>query len=380
MRMILAVTSAAVTAVIVSAAVIPMNTRLQRTQQVADRIETTVRWNAPQNPRGTPPPDQYEVEVRDDTVVLANSLGESDTRAVQFSVPYPCGDTIILNARVRAWNAQWPEPSAWDTSSSETWFRACPIVISGPPDAVTIETDTASTSPQDTVPPLGVTDLTYVGDLTLTWTEVSDGAGGPANYDLRFGCPTLEWGPTYPTSVTVQGTQVGATVTLSIAPPMPPCDYRMVSYRGILDSTAVFGGFSNVVTVTDTALTEPVVLLPLTLYPDGTARWLRDEPDGRAHITDGQSLGLCWYGVGEPVAIHPDGTYQTFVYGMFPSNCPTTEIGLPSDLPVYDASQVSIRCQGADSVFTPRVSADGARITCGEQGVWDGSVFATYGN
>lgn len=98
--------------------------------------------------------------------------------------------------------------------------------------------------PPDTValgPVEEVLDFAFVG-TRLEWTEVDNGGGEPADYDLRIGCPTISWGSASSSAVQLEGSAVGASRVVDVTPqPAPSCEYMMVSYRGTLNQDAVFG-------------------------------------------------------------------------------------------------------------------------------------------
>jgi hypothetical protein len=112
-----------------------------------------------------------------------------------------------------------------------------------------------------------VNDLAIVtvtdSSLIVAFTEVSSGAGTPANYDVRTRTGTTSsWGAA--TSVTlgtcatpVIGTTAGARRQCSILGLLPATAYtvQLVAFRGLLNGTAVFGGLSN--TATATSSTKP---------------------------------------------------------------------------------------------------------------------------
>ena len=98
--------------------------------------------------------------------------------------------------------------------------------------------------------------------VTLSFTQVSNGAGGPAKYDVRYAPSPINWGTA--TSVTsgtcatpVAGSAPGATLTCTVLglSASTKYDFRLVAFRGTLDVDAVFGGLSNVATATTTAAT-----------------------------------------------------------------------------------------------------------------------------
>src|SRR5882724_4558313 len=115
---------------------------------------------------------------------------------------------------------------------------------------------------------------------TLSFTEVTDGAGLPASYDLRFALGTLVWptaiGTAYP------GTSVGTKRTLTVVGLTPGSAYQfqVLAYRGTLDVNAVFGALSSVAQGTTAAST---VVLPPPPPPSGG--W-PNEPTGMTLVTD----------------------------------------------------------------------------------------------
>jgi len=117
--------------------------------------------------------------------------------------------------------------------------------------------------------PAQVTDLAVTGvttsGLTLAFTEVDDGTGQPAKYDFRYAVGTIAFGSA--TDVAqgtcvrpVLGTAIGTRRTCTILGLTSSTGYQvqLVSYRGTLDSNAVFGPLSNVASGTTAASTAPV--------------------------------------------------------------------------------------------------------------------------
>ncbi len=108
------------------------------------------------------------------------------------------------------------------------------------------------------VNPGTVTDLAVVGvadtGVTLAFTEVNDGTGLPASYNVRYQVGTITWGSTA-TSVTrgtcaspLAGTAIGAKRTCTVLGLTPATAYQvqLVAFRGTLNLNAVFGGLSNI--------------------------------------------------------------------------------------------------------------------------------------
>lgn len=109
--------------------------------------------------------------------------------------------------------------------------------------------------------PGAVTDLEVLGAkesrVHIKFTQVGDGSGGPAKYDIRFSEPPIRWGSATVVSegscaTPVRGSDAGAKLTCWIEGLEPGTEYeiQLVSYRGILNEDAVFGDLSNVVRAT----------------------------------------------------------------------------------------------------------------------------------
>lgn len=107
--------------------------------------------------------------------------------------------------------------------------------------------------------------------ITLEWTEVDDGAGGPASYAVRYGSPTISWGDAFETEVSVAGTSVGATATHTFEGLGSGTDYefQLVSYRGTLGEAVTFGDLSNVAAGSTEAV-EPGEPASVTVTPPST--------------------------------------------------------------------------------------------------------------
>jgi len=130
--------------------------------------------------------------------------------------------------------------------------------------------------------PAGVTDLAVAAttdtSATLSFTEVDDGTGGPASYDIRFLPTPLVWGGAVPSvkrgtcATPFAGTAIGARRTCTVLglTTGTAYDFELVSYRGTLMVNAVFGPLSNV--ASGTART-PVV--PVTPTAPGTVTDLK---------------------------------------------------------------------------------------------------------
>ncbi|MEK7784694.1 MAG: fibronectin type III domain-containing protein, partial [Chloroflexota bacterium] len=98
-----------------------------------------------------------------------------------------------------------------------------------------------------TTPPVGVVGTvsnlsaaaTGANSATLSFTEVTDGTGLPAKYDVRFSSSGALWGDAPPVSQgtcasPLAGTTVGATKTCTVLGLSPATDYQfeLIPFRG----------------------------------------------------------------------------------------------------------------------------------------------------
>src|SRR6266566_1777026 len=99
---------------------------------------------------------------------------------------------------------------------------------------------------------------------TLSFTEVTDGAGAPASYDVRYAAGTILWSSATDVTrgtckVPMAGTTIGATRRCSVLGLAAGTAYQfqLVAFRGTLNVNAVFGLLSNVASGTTTGAPPP---------------------------------------------------------------------------------------------------------------------------
>ncbi len=129
------------------------------------------------------------------------------------------------------------------------------------------------------IKPGQVTDLavsaTSDSGVTLTFTEVTDGVGQPASYDVRDATGTFSWAAG--TSVTrgtcatpMAGAAIGAKRDCSVLGLEPGTTYtfQLVAFRGTMQQNAVYGARSNQVSGTTTVAVAPgVPVATVTVSP-----------------------------------------------------------------------------------------------------------------
>src|SRR5438552_2673029 len=100
---------------------------------------------------------------------------------------------------------------------------------------------------------LSVTTMTDTS-VTLAFTELDDGTGLPASYDVRYAVAPLSWGSAASVgrgtcAIPVAGSAIGAKLSCTIVGLAADTGYQfqLVAFRGLLETpSTVFGDLSNV--------------------------------------------------------------------------------------------------------------------------------------
>ena len=95
--------------------------------------------------------------------------------------------------------------------------------------------------------------------VTLAFTQVDDGTGQRAKYDIRYAVAPMSWGSANSVAggtcaTPVAGTAVSSTLTCTVLGLSPSTNYnfQVTAFRGTQNAAAVFGGVSNVAAATTT--------------------------------------------------------------------------------------------------------------------------------
>jgi len=172
-----------------------------------------------------------------------------------------------LTGRTVTWASSAPAVATVNAGGLVTAVSAGSATITATSEGVQ---DTASvTATVKVTNPGTVTDLRVTGvsdsSVTLAFTEVTDGAGAPAKYDIRWVAGKLSWSSATDVArgsctVPMAGTAVGATRSCTVLGLTGGTSYQfqLVALRGTLNLNAVFGGFSNVASGTTGSNTAPV--------------------------------------------------------------------------------------------------------------------------
>ena len=148
---------------------------------------------------------------------------------------------VALMARRFGWISAIPMLAVCSADHSTT-------IVAGPPAAVTN---------------LGVQSTTD-NTATLSFTQVEDGMGQPAKYDVRFAAAPISWASAASVSsgtcaTPLNGNAIGASLACTVQGLSPATEYnfQVVAYRGTLNSQAVLGQASNVADGTTTGGSNP---------------------------------------------------------------------------------------------------------------------------
>jgi len=173
------------------------------------------------------------------------------------------------------------------------------IVCSGSESTGTVETPDPGT----------VSDLSAAAptnsSVNLSFTQVDDGTGAPAKYDVRYGVAPMSWGSatsvaTGSCATPMMGNGVGSTMSCVVQGLSPSTSYnfQLVAFRGSLNGAAVFGGVSNMVAASTTGSPPPPpVVTTVTVSPpsasigvSGTTTLQATVKDQNGNVMTGQTV------------------------------------------------------------------------------------------
>ena len=214
-----------------------------------------------------PPPAVASVSVTPATASV--TLGQT----TQLTATPRDASGNALTGRVVTWASSNSAVASVNASGLVTGVAAGSATITATSEgksgtsAITV---TAPLTNPGTVTNLSVASVTP-NSVTLSFTEVHNGAGAPATYDVRYAVSPLSWGSATPVAqgtcaVPLAGTTIGATRTCTVQGLSASTSYQfqLVAFRGTLNVDAVFGNLSNVASGTTAASTAPVATVTVT--------------------------------------------------------------------------------------------------------------------
>ncbi len=191
-------------------------------------------------------------------VTPATSSVTLGSGGVQFAAVLKSASGNVLTGQAVTWSSSNTAVATINASGLASTVAAGTATItatSGTASGTAALTVTAIPAP-GTVSNLSVA-ATADTAATLTFTQVTDGAGGAASYDVRYAVSPLTWATaTHATRGTcttpVAGTTVGSALTCTVfgLTANTAYQFQVVAFRGTLNVNAVLGGLSNVASAT----------------------------------------------------------------------------------------------------------------------------------
>jgi len=255
--------------------------------------------------------------LADTALVSISAVPVASVTVSPAAASLTAGQTVQLAAVTRdsAGNVLTGRTVTWTTTNSGVATVSATGLVAGVATGsatVTANSEGKSNTAAVTVTtsvtnPGTVTDLAVVGvadtGVTLAFTEVSDGTGQPASYDVRYQVGTIAWGGAASSvspgtcATPVAGTAIAAKRTCTVLGLTPATAYQfqLIAFRGTLALNAVFGGLSNIVgatttgSVTGSGAPQPGPSDPI-IFQDGfesgdLSSWTQDPSAGRYSLS-----------------------------------------------------------------------------------------------
>jgi len=216
------------------------------------------------------------------------------------------GSGNVLTGRTIVWASGNGSMASVNGSGLVTGVTAGSATITATSEGQSGSAAMTVTSPAP-APPGAVTDLgiSAVTDssVTISFTEVTDGTGSPASYDVRFAVGTISWGSATEVSrgtcaTPVAGTAIGTKRTCTVLGLAASTTYgiQLVAFRGTLGANAVFGALSNATSGT-TAAGAPAPVATVVVSPGsasvgvgGTQQFTTTLKDASGNVLTGRTV------------------------------------------------------------------------------------------
>lgn len=210
------------------------------------------------------------------TAVVKNQYGQVMSGAI---VTWSSSNTSVVTVNGSGMATGVGAGSATITATSSGYAGSAAITVTG---------GTTVTAPS------AVSDLavaaTTDSSVTVSFTEVNDGNGGAASYEVRLAAGTISWGSAAPVvsgscSTPLAGTSIGTKRTCTVGGLTAGTSYQfqVVAFRGTLNQNAVFGALSNVATASTIA---QIVVGAVTVSPTAIAGNVGQTGQFTAAVTD----------------------------------------------------------------------------------------------
>src|SRR5213080_4581855 len=237
-------------------------------------------------------------------VVTPASVSQTIGGTQQFAATLKDASGNVLTGRSVTWTSSAPAVATVSAGGLETAIAAGSATITATSEGITGAASVTMTAPVITKPG-AVVDLAVAGvtdtSATLSFTEVNDGTGSPASYDVRFAVSPLSWGSAPAVArgtcaTPLAGSAIGAKRTCTVLGLSRTTAYgfQLIAFRGTLNVNAVFGGLSNVATGSTPAPAPvaSVAVSPATLSqnPGATQQFVATLKDASGNVLAGRTM------------------------------------------------------------------------------------------
>ena len=200
----------------------------------------------------------------------------------QFAAALTDAAGTALSGRRVLWSSSNPAVVTVDSSGLATGVAAGSATITATSAGKTGSASVTVTGAQTVTNPGIVTDLAVVSiadtTATLSFTQVNDGTGKPAAYEVRYAVSPISWGTASSAargtcSSPIAGTAIGSKLSCSINGLVPSTAYnfQIVAFRGTLNVNAVFGALGNALAASTVATAQPQSVVASVAVSPGSA-------------------------------------------------------------------------------------------------------------
>jgi len=239
-------------------------------------------------------------------VVTPASVSQTIGGTQQFAATLKDASGNVLTGRSVTWTSSAPAVATVSAGGLETAIAAGSATITATSEGITGAASVTMTAPVITKPGT-VVDLAVAGvtdtSATLSFTEVNDGTGSPASYDVRFAVSPLSWGSAPAVArgtcaTPLAGSAIGAKRTCTVLGLSRTTAYgfQLIAFRGTLNVNAVFGGLSNAATGS-TAAPAPAPVASVAVTPGsvsqttgGTQQFAATLKDATGNVLTGRTI------------------------------------------------------------------------------------------
>jgi uncharacterized protein YjdB len=200
----------------------------------------------------------------------------------QFAAALTGASGAAVTGRRVIWTTSNPAVVTVDTTGFATGVAAGSATITATSAGKTASATVTVTGTQTVTNPGIVTDLAIASiadtTATLSFTQVNDGTGKPAEYEIRYAVAPISWGTASTVargtcSPPIAGTAIGSKLSCSINGLVPSTAYnfQIVAFRGTLNSNAVFGALGNALAASTIAAALPQSVVASVAVSPGSA-------------------------------------------------------------------------------------------------------------